>query len=235
MPYCMWGYKLSCTVCSHRLSGAGLYRTVRRVLDTDGWYFMATEYLECWRCRKKVAGWSQDVLDQLHHTHRDGFPAILTYRLSCDKKLIGQMREHMLGNGANRLRRYLLEEHTRSWMLRSKKFMSAVAKFITSGAKPSATPPLPPRMTPVPGAKWLLSVYAREVVSRLEETKARITSIFGSISKMDSTKKVSDIVIPSLPPSFLPAYRHSPFHRSGDQETWWCHGRNGSLGDQRGE
>ncbi|XP_051788181.1 uncharacterized protein LOC127529213 [Erpetoichthys calabaricus] len=191
MSYRMWGYKLSYMACSHRLSGAGLYRTVRRVLDTNGWYFMATEYLECRCCRKNVAGWSQDVLDQLHHTHRDEFPAILTYRLSCNKKLIGKMCECMLGNGANRLRRYLLEEHTRSWMLRSKKYLFAFAKFITSGAEPSATPPLPPRMTPVPGAKWLLSVYTREVASRLEETKARITSIFGSILKMNSTKKVT--------------------------------------------
>ncbi|XP_039624097.1 uncharacterized protein LOC120538738 [Polypterus senegalus] len=189
MPYRMWGYKLSCTACSHRLSGAILCRTVQRVLDTDGWYFIATEYLECRCCRKKVVGWSQDVLDQLHHIHQDEFPAILTYRLPCDKKLIGQMRERTLGNRANRLRRYLLEEHTRSWMLRSKKFLFAFAKFIKSGAEPSATPPLPPRVTPVPGAKWLLSVYAREVASRLEETKARITSIFGSILKMDSTKK----------------------------------------------
>ncbi|XP_051780334.1 uncharacterized protein LOC127527010 [Erpetoichthys calabaricus] len=101
------------------------------------------------------------------------------------------MHERTLGNGASRLRRYLLEEHTRSWLTRSKKFMFAVTKFITSGAEPSTTPRLPPRMTPVPSAKWLLSIYARKVASRLEETKARITSIFGSILKMDSTKKVT--------------------------------------------
>ncbi|XP_051789777.1 uncharacterized protein LOC127529631 [Erpetoichthys calabaricus] len=189
MPYHMWGYKLSCTACSHRLSGAGLYRTVRRVLDTDGWYFMATEYLECRRCKKKVAGWSQDILDQLHCTHRDQFPAILTYRLSCDKKLIGQMRERTLGNGATRLRKYLLEEHGKTWLERSRLFMFAVTKFITPGAEAPTTPPLP-QMTPVPGTKWLLSIYARVVASRLDETKARITSIFGSILKMDSTKKV---------------------------------------------
>ncbi|XP_039625400.1 uncharacterized protein LOC120539427 [Polypterus senegalus] len=205
MPYRMWGYKLSCTACSHRLVGAGLYRTVRRVLDTDGWYFMATEYLECRHCRKKVAGLSQDILDQLHHTHQVDFPAILTYRLSCDIKLIGQMHERTLGNGATRLRRYLLKQHTRSWLKRSKKFMYAVTKFITPGAEPPAALPLLPRMTPVPGTKWFLSIYAREVASRIEETKARITSIFGSILKMDSTKKVSDIAIPSLSPSFFPS------------------------------
>ncbi|XP_039626713.1 uncharacterized protein LOC120540217 [Polypterus senegalus] len=165
--------------------------SVARREDTDRWYFMATEYLECRRCRKKVVGWLQYVLDQLHHTHRDEFPAILTYRLSCDKKLIGQMREHTLGNGANRLCRYILEKHTRSWMLRSKMYLFVLSKFITSGAEPSTSPIQPPRMTLVPGAKWLLSIYTREMASRLEETKARITSIFGSILKMNSTKKVT--------------------------------------------
>lgn len=84
MPYRLWAFKLVCTQpqCrGQKLSGAGLYRTVRRVLDIDGWYYMATEYLECRRCRKKVAGWSRDVLDQLDPAHREEFPAILTYRL----------------------------------------------------------------------------------------------------------------------------------------------------------
>ncbi|KAL6475704.1 hypothetical protein MHYP_G00167440 [Metynnis hypsauchen] len=40
---------------------------------------MATEYLECHLCRKKVAGWSQDILEQLDPAHRAMFPAILTY------------------------------------------------------------------------------------------------------------------------------------------------------------
>ncbi|XP_044023527.1 uncharacterized protein LOC122862245 [Siniperca chuatsi] len=35
------------------MTKAGLYRTIRRVLDIDGWYLMATEYLECRQCKKK--------------------------------------------------------------------------------------------------------------------------------------------------------------------------------------
>ncbi|XP_075959015.1 uncharacterized protein LOC142962422 [Anarhichas minor] len=46
-------------LCTGTLTKAGLYRTIRRVLDIDGWYLMATEYLECRRCKKKVGGWSQ--------------------------------------------------------------------------------------------------------------------------------------------------------------------------------
>lgn len=72
------------------------------------------------------------------------------------------------------------------------------ARWSTSlPASPSSTPPslslqcslLPP----LPKPKWLLSVYARDVLSRLPEVKAKITSVFGSVLKMDSTKKVKKI------------------------------------------
>jgi len=59
---------------------AGLYRTIRRVLDIDGWYLMATEYLECRRCKKKVGGWSQGIIRQLAPTYSCQFPAVLTYK-----------------------------------------------------------------------------------------------------------------------------------------------------------
>lgn len=31
-----------------------VYKTVRKVLDCDGWYYMCTEYLECRWCGKKL-------------------------------------------------------------------------------------------------------------------------------------------------------------------------------------
>lgn len=83
MPYKMWRYPLVCVrpACDkYRLTGAGLYRTVRRVLDIDGWYDLATEYLECKRCSKKYPAWSEDMLGQLDMGHRSQFPALLTYR-----------------------------------------------------------------------------------------------------------------------------------------------------------
>ncbi|KAL9972683.1 hypothetical protein ACROYT_G019040 [Oculina patagonica] len=43
-------------------------------------------------------------------------------------------------------------------------------------------------MVPVPKAPWFLAVYVRDVMSGLDELNARITSTFGSILKLDSTK-----------------------------------------------
>lgn len=40
-----------------------------------------------------------------------------------------------------------------------------------------------------PGQKSFLAVYIRDVWSRLSELRAAVTSVFGSILKVDSTKK----------------------------------------------
>ena len=47
-----------------------------------------------------------------------------------------------------------------------------------------------PSLPTLPKAGCLLTVYCRDVLSRLEEVKAYITSTFGGLLKIDSTKKV---------------------------------------------
>ncbi|KAG7454080.1 hypothetical protein MATL_G00263900 [Megalops atlanticus] len=190
LPYRMWAYHFRCPPCGGKLVGAGFYKTVRRVLDRSGWYFMGTEYLECGSCHRKVAGWSQDILEQLDMAHREQFPAVLTYKLSCDRAVIGQLKERTLGNSASRLRASLVEQHTREWMAQSMLYLSVLRKLRAPGAAPQASLALPP-MHPVPGVSWLISVYVRDALTRLDETKARVTSIFGDILKMDSSKKVT--------------------------------------------
>ncbi|XP_056614654.1 uncharacterized protein LOC130429852 [Triplophysa dalaica] len=191
MPYRMWSCNLICSAptckrLGHRLTSCGLYKTVRRVLNLYSWYFLATEYLECQRCHKKVAAWSFDVLDQLDPAHRGMFPAILTYRLSCDMHVVKLMRERSLGNSVTMLHNTLHEQHSEDWMQRSMQYLTVCDQF-----QGSTRPITPPPMPPVPSARWLLYVHAEDVRSRYEELKARVTSVFGSILKMDSTKKVT--------------------------------------------
>ncbi|KAJ8370901.1 hypothetical protein SKAU_G00109290 [Synaphobranchus kaupii] len=192
VPHRMWAFKLTCAQpgCKRPLTKAGLYKTIRRVLDIDGWYLMATEYLECRRCQKKVAGWSQDVLNQLDPAHRCQFPAILTYKLSCDLRVMRLLRERALGNSATQLYTKLCEGHSEAWMRRSMQYLGECKHFLATGSERRAFPP-PPPMPPVPTPVWLLNVYCYDVLSRLDEVKARVTSTFGSILKMDSTKKVT--------------------------------------------
>ncbi|KAL1269402.1 hypothetical protein QQF64_031691 [Cirrhinus molitorella] len=64
-------------------------------------------------------------------------------------------------------------------------------EFVTQGTDPSSLVAPLPQMVPVPCPSWLLSVYAKDVLTRLPELKARVTSVYGTILKMDSTKKVT--------------------------------------------
>ncbi|XP_058509620.1 uncharacterized protein LOC131475475 [Solea solea] len=189
MPYRMWAYRLKCPADGRKLMGAGLYKTVRRVLDMSGWYFMATEYLECPACHKKIVSWSRDILDQLDLAHRNEFPAVLTYKLSCDMAVIGLLKERTLGNGVARLRASLVEHHSREWMARTIKYLSVLDKLMAPGAAPKEGSL--PELMKVPGLAWFGWVYVLDAMTRLDTTKAKVTSIFGDILKMDSTKKIT--------------------------------------------
>lgn len=82
-PYKMWGAKLACPDpnCNHdRLTGGGLYKTIRRVLNLRDWYFMGTECLECLKCHRKFSAWEEGIRKQLHISKQLLFPAVLTYK-----------------------------------------------------------------------------------------------------------------------------------------------------------
>ncbi|MEQ2207756.1 hypothetical protein XENOCAPTIV_018059 [Xenoophorus captivus] len=113
MPHRIWRLQLTCPQpsCTGSMTKAGLYRTIRRVLDIDGWYLMATEYLECRRCKKKVGGW-----------------------LSCDQKVVAQLRSRTLGNSATQLYNSLREQHTESWMRRSIHYLGVCEQFLSLGS-----------------------------------------------------------------------------------------------------
>ncbi|XP_056615538.1 uncharacterized protein LOC130430446 [Triplophysa dalaica] len=71
-------------------------------------------------------------------------------------------------------------------MQRSMQYLTVCDQF-----QGSTRPVTPPPMPPVPSARWLLYVHVEGVLSWYEELKARVISVFGSILKMDSTKKVT--------------------------------------------
>ena len=50
---------------------------------------------------------------------------------------------------------------------------------------------VPPKFVMIPTAQWPLTAYVQDIMTRLDEMKSSITSTFGSIIKMDSTKMVT--------------------------------------------
>ncbi|CAM4535379.1 unnamed protein product [Leuciscus chuanchicus] len=105
--------------------------------------------------------------------------------------VVRMMRGRTLGNSATALYNQLCIRHREHWVAQSAEYLSVLGKFMTHVTDRSRLAARIPQMVPVPCPGWLLSVYAKDVLTRLPELKARVTSIYGSILKLDSTKKVT--------------------------------------------
>ena len=195
----------------HPLTSTGLYPHIRQVFDLDCYYSLATEYLECLTCKRKIISWSQSILNQLDVGHKRQFPIIITYNYACDMRVVRLLRQRRLGNSATQLHKKLTEQHNDVWLQRIAHYLTDCQTFVMAGRRRLATPHKfdnPPLCVTLPKVGWLLTVYCRDVLSRLEQTKASTTSIFGQILKIDSTKKV----LFSLAPlcsflTFFPGYK----------------------------
>ncbi|CAL8292404.1 unnamed protein product [Arctogadus glacialis] len=194
MPRKLWRVRL---LCPHQdcgkaeLTSAGLHQRVRLVVGVSGSYYLVAEYLACKSCKMKVISWSHNIVSQLDIGHRLHFPCLLTYKLGCDMQVVRMMRQRGLGNSSSQLQKQLEEQHAESWLGKTIQFLSAYRGVaISSGL----ILPVPlgdlPVMPAVPKHRWLMQVYAQDVLGRLDEVKASITSLFGQVLKMDSTKKI---------------------------------------------
>ena len=118
------------------------------------------------------------------------------------------MRQRGLGNSSAQLQTKISEEHSETWLRQSAHYLADCDAYREASTKKLVIMPKfqrVPKQPEVPGSKWLLSIYCQDVMQRLDEVKASITSIFGSVLKMDSTKKVHD---------FVYAYIHTGHSRS---------------------
>ena len=104
--------------------------------------------------------------------------------------MIRLLRERGLGNSPTRVLKQLRENHTEEWLHRVIRYTTECVDFLQRPGQLPMAFPEPPEPAVVPSCKWLLSVYSQDILTRLKDIKAKITSIYGNILKMDSTKKV---------------------------------------------
>lgn len=104
--------------------------------------------------------------------------------------MIRLLRERGLGNSPTRLLKQLRENHTEEWLHRVALYTTECVSFRQHPGLLPVDFPEPPEPAVVPSCKWLLSVYSQDILTRLEDIKAHVTSTYGTILKMDSTKKV---------------------------------------------
>ncbi|KAL8622718.1 hypothetical protein ACOMHN_009352 [Nucella lapillus] len=197
-PRRLWGCRLICPHpdCNQQdLTSAGLYnKTVRQVLDVDSYYLLMAEYLECRQCSRKVPSWHESLLAQLDLGHRSRFPAVLTYRYAADKRVVRLLRQRGLGNGPMQIWKGLREQHSEAWLETSLMYLTDVEAFVKASAR-GLISPVQPEAPPnaveqLPSFSWLQTVYVKDVLQRLDDVKASITSTFGHMLKLDSTKKI---------------------------------------------
>ncbi|KAK3720982.1 hypothetical protein QZH41_018539, partial [Actinostola sp. cb2023] len=108
-------------------------------------------------------------------------------------RVIRLLRQRGLGNSSTQLQKKLTEEHSEKYMQRTAQYLTECKYFATasrSGLIGTIDIQEPPQFVPVPKYRWLLTVYAQDIMARIDYIKASITSIFGRVLKMDSTKKI---------------------------------------------
>ncbi len=116
----------------------------------------------------------------------------MLFRYACDIRVIRLLRDRTLGNSPARLVRQLKKNHGEEWLNRLAHYLGECADFVD---RPSLNPVVcqePPEPIDIPTSRWLLSIYGRDILSRIGHIKASITSIFGNILKMDSTKRAKN-------------------------------------------
>lgn len=192
-PMRMWGIPLKCPQCSRKMNSSGIYRRVREVIDVDSrYYLVGGDYPRCSKCSQLVCPWSQEILSQLDVAHKSLFPAVLTTQLALDRKCVSFMKPRTSGNSSSYLQSAIEEAHSEEWARQTIRYLSDCERHVKMATfLPSAVAPLPlPPFRPLPLAQWFETVHSNDILSHLDEMKGVITSTYGRILKMDSTKKV---------------------------------------------
>ena len=194
MPRKMWAFDYKCPICKNAtsLTSKGLYNRVRSVIDLKNRYYLAAEYLECRSCKGTYIAYDSRLQEQLPYALKIRFSIVLTRKFACDQSVVAMMRARTQGNSPTALCNGVRELHTEEWMRNTVAYLSDCDRHkknreIIKFAPNDYEKPPPFSLPPTP--KWFLATYVRDVWSRLEMLKASATSIFGSILKIDSTKK----------------------------------------------
>ena len=186
--------RFTCPTCTAKryLTSKGIYNHVRLVLDSKDFYYLAREYMQC-KCGGTFLAWDSRMLEQLTPSVRSWFPAVLTRKYACDRNVVTLFHARTLGNSPHALRNNILEVHSEEWLHKQLQYLGD-CNHHRRGQQLTTTPQVEYRMSepfqPMPTYRWFPAVYVRDVWSRLPSLLAAATSVYGSILKIDSTKKI---------------------------------------------
>ncbi|KAH3830955.1 hypothetical protein DPMN_104212 [Dreissena polymorpha] len=197
MPRHLFQYQFVCIHegCQGTLMNDGVHQKTRMVLDISDYYVMAGEGYECNTCKRHIISWSQGILKQLDHSERSKFPCILTEKYACDLRVARLMRQRTLGNSSSLACKQIAENHGETYLDKCRQYADSYLAFKQAAARGLVTIPAfvePPAPQNLPRHRWFMKVYQLDVISRLDFELAELTSTFGEILKIDSTKKITN-------------------------------------------
>ncbi|KAK0134144.1 hypothetical protein N1851_030297 [Merluccius polli] len=168
------------------MNSSGIYRKVREVIDVDSrYYLLEGDYPRCSKCSQHGLSWSKDMLSsQLDVAHRSLFPAVLTTQLALDRKCMTFLKPE---DRSSYLQSAIEEAHSEKWARQTIRYLSDCERhmkwlpFVPSAAVHS------PFHSPN-GLRQSTPTTSSAIWMRL---KGVITSTYGRILKMDSTKKIT--------------------------------------------
>ena len=194
MPRRFWQFEFSCVKCKGKLKSKGPYPHVRHVYTMKGCSYLVGEYMGCKAsdCNSTYISWDQRILEQLPSHFRCRLTVCLTYKYACESSVVSFLRSRTQGNSPTAFQNILLEIHSEEYLRKCQVYLAECARDKSSRAR-LHLPPLeyarPPEFKGLPKAAWFLVVYVRDVFERLSVIKCSLASVYGSILKIDSTKK----------------------------------------------
>ena len=179
------------------MTRVGWYKTVRQVLGHDQFYYLVTEEVECSNkeCKAKYQCWSEEIMKQVPKSIVDNLGVTLTYKYAIDTSVLQQLSARTAGNSATSTIKGILQQHSTAHFNKVNSYLEDHVAFLKAtkrGLVASPASNMIPTFHALPCVKWLLHTYACYVFKRSDEMKAALTSVFGEVLKIDSTKKVSE-------------------------------------------
>ncbi|KAI8493172.1 hypothetical protein Bbelb_291760 [Branchiostoma belcheri] len=172
-PMRMWKISLFCPKCNLQLTHAGLYPKAREVVDID----IALLPMEQ-RHPTTTGPMSQEPVPK---------------NAALDNKCVTLMKPRTLGNSSSYIHQAMEECHSEAWAKKCLQYLSDCEVHMRSAALTglSTTYAEPPGFRPLPLAQWFETAHTGEIMNHQAEMKGVITSTYGRILKLDSTKKIT--------------------------------------------
>ncbi|KAI8493995.1 hypothetical protein Bbelb_283420 [Branchiostoma belcheri] len=169
-PMRMWKISLFCPKCNLQLTHAGLYPKARE---------MQVALLPMERRHTTTTGpMSQEPVPK---------------NAALDNKCVTLMKPRTLGNSSSYIHQAMEECHSEAWAKKCLQYLSDCEVHMRSAALTglSTTYAEPPGFRPLPLAQWFETAHPGEIMNHQAEMKGVITSTYGRILKLDSTKKIT--------------------------------------------